>query len=100
MQLGNSGLPFLAIGLGVILSLITAHLGTKKYLQRKAARGGIEHPEDRLLYALPAAITAPISIFWLAWTCYKSIHWIVPTLSGVMYANPGVNGTFLSQYLI
>ncbi|CZR66736.1 related to TPO4-Proposed vacuolar polyamine transporter [Phialocephala subalpina] len=42
-------------------------------------------PEMRLYPAMVGSITLPISLFWLAWTGKSSIHWIVPTLSGILF---------------
>jgi hypothetical protein len=63
MSQGNSGLPFLSIGLGVILASATAGAMSKLYLKRKAARDGIGCTEDRLVFAIAAVIVAPASIF-------------------------------------
>ncbi len=82
---GNAGLPFFALSLGVLISVVTAGVGTKIYLKRKAERSGIALPEDRLIFALPASVIAPISIFWLFWSAFSNIHWIAPTISGVLY---------------
>ncbi|RPA91641.1 MFS general substrate transporter [Choiromyces venosus 120613-1] len=80
------GLSFLGIALGVILSLPTAGIANKIYLRLRA-----ENPhrdtmaEARLPVAIPAATIAPVSLFWFAWTCSSKIHWIVPTISGVLF---------------
>ncbi|KAK4629332.1 Major facilitator superfamily multidrug transporter mdrA [Fulvia fulva] len=53
---------------------------------RKERQAGIPRvPEDRLVVAKIGGIIFPISMFWFAWTAqYNSIHWISPTLAGVL----------------
>lgn len=83
MEQGNAGLAFIATGLGIVLATITSKKGSDIYLARKAARGGIALPEDRLLFAIGAAFAAPISIFWFAWSSRADVHWMSPIVSGL-----------------
>ncbi|GJJ13986.1 hypothetical protein Clacol_008243 [Clathrus columnatus] len=41
-------------------------------------------PEARLLIGMAGAVIAPISLFWLAFTTYPHVHWIVPILSTIL----------------
>lgn len=97
MSQGNSGLAFLGLGLGVILSGPTAGLMTKMYLRRKSERGGIPMPEDRLPYAVAAGIITPISMFWFAWSGQEHVHWIVPILAGIPFGWSMLT-LFISQF--
>lgn len=81
-----SGLAFIGIGIGVVLSFLTAGYSNKLYIQLKEKRNkGDTYPEGRLPLAIVAALLAPGSIFWFAWSGFASVHWIVPVLSGVPF---------------
>lgn len=84
---GPSGLAFLGIGVGVLLSIPTSHFGNKLYLRQKHKREDpdLPHPEGRLPFAILASALAPISAFWFAWSGTEGVHWIVPVLSGVPF---------------
>lgn len=81
---GYSGLAFLGIGIGVILSFPTGALSNIIYIRLKKDRR--TYPEGRLPMAIVAAIIVPASIFWFAWSGGRNgVHWIVPALSGVPF---------------
>lgn len=96
MSYGVAGLPFLAVGVGLILGVFIYILidlfvtypkkpdGTRLNFDEN---GNIiwGPPEDKLIVAMIGAVFLPISLFWLAWTSKKSIHWIAPTLAGVPF---------------
>ena len=51
-----------------------------------AQKAWIQHTESRRLPL--ACVGGPlyaIAIFWLAWSCFKSVHWIVPMLAGLPF---------------
>jgi hypothetical protein len=53
---------------------------------RQAAKyKGAPPPELRLLPGMVGAILAPLGLFWLAFTTYKSVHWIVPIIASVPF---------------
>ncbi|KAL4861652.1 major facilitator superfamily domain-containing protein, partial [Aspergillus spectabilis] len=85
----EQGLAFLPILGGNILGIIVIGICDKlKYQKAREAAmqtGAKVEPELRLYAACVGSITAPISIFWLAWTARPTIHWIVPMLSGVLF---------------
>lgn len=81
-----SGLAFLGISIGVVLSFLTAGYSSTLYIRLKEARNkGDTYPEGRLPVAIFAALVAPGSIFWFAWSGFANVHWIVPILSGVPF---------------
>ncbi|KAK9369505.1 major facilitator superfamily domain-containing protein [Lipomyces kononenkoae] len=82
---GDTGLTFLGIGVGLLIgAAIFIYLDRTKYVP--AMRLPVPpSPESRLLPAKIGAIALPIGLFWLAWTSRKSVHWIVPVLSGVPF---------------
>ncbi|KAI5780430.1 major facilitator superfamily domain-containing protein [Geopyxis carbonaria] len=79
----KSGLAFLGIGFGVLLSLPASHFSQKAYLRLQPTHG----PEARLPPAILAATLVPVAMFWFAWTARAEthVHWIVPILSGVPF---------------
>ena len=83
MSPGESGLAFLGIGFGVVLSLPAAGYANKLYVRLKNERGLDIFPEGRLPLAVFSAFLLPISLFWFAWSGFERIHWIVPILSGI-----------------
>lgn len=100
----NSGvgeLPLLSICIGAVFAGIYIYWDSDR--QRKRIANGHKHaPEvssltpllfrvadcktkDTLPIAMTGAILLPVSMFWLAWSGeYNSVHWIVPTLAGVI----------------
>ena len=54
-------------------------------------------PESRLYFACIQSVLFPIGTFWLAWTQFGYIHWMVPTLAiGVM--NMGIFSVYLAGF--
>lgn len=88
---GESGLVFLALGLGCV-SATLIFIGMdriiyrKKTLQRRA-RGDFTPlpPEERLWAAMVGSFCLPISLFWFAWTARKEVHWISPVLATIPF---------------
>jgi len=85
------GLTFLAIGLGVLLAVVTAVTIDQTYYARQhkkalAAGRTMVAPEYRLLPAQMGCFGVSIGLFWFAWTARPSIHWIVPVLAGIPFA--------------
>lgn len=79
------GLSFLGIMVGISFGPLT-NLWQEHYYQRKiASMGGRNVPEARVQLGKLAAITFPISLFWFAWTSYKSVHWIVPIIASGLW---------------
>ncbi|KIV96177.1 hypothetical protein PV10_00076 [Exophiala mesophila] len=88
---GESGLVFLAIGLGVVISTMTFivfDLYTyRPQTLRKRATGDFTPlpPEARLQPAMLGSVLLPISLFWFGWTARSDIHWIVPVMATVLF---------------
>ncbi|CAK7891950.1 major facilitator superfamily multidrug transporter Flu1p [[Candida] anglica] len=96
MDQGISGLPFIGVGFGLMLGVVFYIYLDKVYYFPKNAdgtrgkrdeNGNIiwDAPESRLFIGKVGAVCLPISLFWLGWTSRKSVHWIVPTLSGIFF---------------
>ncbi|CRG88786.1 putative transporter mfs2 [Talaromyces islandicus] len=54
-------------------------------------------PESRLAPAMLGAILLPLGLFWFAWTCQPSVHWIVSILANIPFGM-GMVMIFLSLF--
>jgi len=69
------GLSFLGLVVGISIGPITNALFQEPYFQKRLKKNGYKNtPEGRVMMGKIAGITLPISLFWFAWTSYKSIH--------------------------
>jgi hypothetical protein len=92
--LWQTGLTFLGIVVGLVGALLTNPLWKKNY-DRLAAQANANHlqdekpqkpdPELRLPPAILGGILVPISLFWVGWTTYPSVHWIVPIIGSIFF---------------
>ncbi|QKX60075.1 uncharacterized protein TRUGW13939_07217 [Talaromyces rugulosus] len=55
-------------------------------------------PESRLAPAMLGAILLPLGLFWFAWTCQPSVHWIVSILANIPFGM-GMVMIFLSFFV-
>lgn len=72
LNLGQIGLTFIPIVIGMILGTLTLALFARRYGRILLEKGSVE-PEQRLLPVLLGGVFIPISIFWLGWTSFESI---------------------------
>ncbi|KAK3673990.1 hypothetical protein LTR78_006192 [Recurvomyces mirabilis] len=98
----SASLPFLAIGLGVLLSIFP-RFQDMKVARRRKLRGEPLEPEDKLSGFILAVVALAIGLWWFAWTIpplVTSIPWIVPTI-GLVFVGFAVNemAYTLSSYL-
>ncbi|CAN9112729.1 unnamed protein product [Alternaria alternata] len=84
---GETGIAFLPIGVGAVISA-GIYLSWDWYLAR-SQRLNRPWSQNEEMRRLPlACIAGPffvISAFWLGWTSREGIHWIVPTLAGILF---------------
>ncbi|KAF7588707.1 hypothetical protein BBP40_005308 [Aspergillus hancockii] len=83
----TTSLTYIPIGIGAASSgLISLFYDTIYEKSKKQNKRWTTSPE---LHRLPVACIAgpclTISLFWLAWTASRNIHWIAPVLSGVLF---------------
>ncbi|GAM88198.1 hypothetical protein ANO11243_062290 [Dothideomycetidae sp. 11243] len=76
-NLGEMGLAFLALTVGVILAMIAYALYVYMVVEPYMHKHGLGPPERRLIPALGSTIFIPVGLFIFAWTQRASIHWIV-----------------------
>lgn len=72
MDLGQIGLTFIPILIGMILGALAHALFARQYGAILVEKGSVA-PEQRLLPVLLGGVFVPISIFWLGWTSFESI---------------------------
>ncbi|KAJ6093057.1 hypothetical protein N7486_008346 [Penicillium sp. IBT 16267x] len=101
-SLGLSGLSFLGIGIGVILTIGSEPL-VRRLINKheKDPETGKVYPEAMVSFICICSILIPIGELWFAWTCAPaSIPWIVPLLAGIPFG-AGNTGVFIyaSNYL-
>ncbi|GAA5824765.1 hypothetical protein JCM3770_007148 [Rhodotorula araucariae] len=84
LSAGYSSLPFLSILVGAVISVPVTLWYQRDYM-KAVKREGRHTPEQRLPPAAAGGPMIVIAFLWLGWGGYKpSVHWIVPTLSGVL----------------
>ncbi|KAK4053475.1 trifunctional histidinol dehydrogenase [Microbotryomycetes sp. JL201] len=84
---GIAGLPFIGMGVGMLLAIgLNTFVINKKYARDLANNGGRPlPPEARLPACCLGGILLPVGLFWFAWTVRPSVHWIVPVLALVPF---------------
>ncbi|KAH9053374.1 MFS general substrate transporter [Lactarius vividus] len=93
-----TGLTFLGMATGMVLGLCTQPYWNRRYHRYKDAHGQEEPPaEFRLRMGQVGGVLVPISLFWLAFTTYRGIHWIVPVLASVPFGT-GTYFIFTSSF--
>ncbi|KAF2182138.1 major facilitator superfamily [Zopfia rhizophila CBS 207.26] len=85
MNLGVGGLPFFGMITGQLLAGLFIFIRQPGYQKKLAANNDMPVPEWRLPEVIIGGVCFALGIFWFGWTGYKeSIHWIVPTCSGIL----------------
>lgn len=84
-NLGVGGLPFFGMIIGMISAGVVIVLLQPSYNRKLAANNNVPIPEWRLPPVIAGGIAFTGGLFWFAWSGYRAdIHWIVPTLSGLL----------------
>ncbi|KAL0568842.1 hypothetical protein V5O48_013128 [Marasmius crinis-equi] len=78
------GLSFLGIGIGMAVVMPTQPLWNR-ILAKEVSKNGGPSPEDHFLKGEVGGILVPIGLFWLAFTTYSKVHWIVPIIASVPF---------------
>ncbi|AEO61749.1 hypothetical protein MYCTH_2312265 [Thermothelomyces thermophilus ATCC 42464] len=102
MKPGVAGLTFFGMILGQIVAGITIVLQQPWYQRKLAANRGVPVPEWRLPSVIAGGVAFAAGLFWFGWSGYRrDIHWIVPTLSGLL-SGFGLASIFLQalNYLV
>jgi hypothetical protein len=102
MTPGVGGLPYLGLIVGELFAVMAIFLMQPWIMMKAKTNQGLMMPEWQLPIAVPGAVAFSVGLFWYGWTGYKQqIHWIVPTLSGLL-TGFGLLATFVPSisYLV
>ncbi|KAK4156615.1 hypothetical protein C8A00DRAFT_12470 [Chaetomidium leptoderma] len=80
---GITGLMFIPVAVGVVLSAMCAPLVNKHYLTLVAKHNGRPPAETRLIPMMVSCWCIPIGLFIFAWTSYERLIWVGPCLAGL-----------------
>lgn len=85
MNLGVGGLPILGIIVGQLLAGLVIVILQPSYNRKLAANNNVPIPEWRLPPVIAGGASFALGLFWFGWSGYRAdVHWIVPTLSGIL----------------
>ncbi|TAQ84589.1 hypothetical protein B7494_g7091 [Chlorociboria aeruginascens] len=85
MNGGVSGLTYFGMITGMLIAGLYIVLTQPSYNRKLAANNGIPVPEWRLPPVIIGGCSFAGGLFWFGWSGYRAdIHWIVPTLSGLL----------------
>ncbi|KAK3293252.1 major facilitator superfamily domain-containing protein [Chaetomium fimeti] len=102
MSAGVAGLTFFGMVTGQLIAGIVVLLQQPWYQRKLAANNGVPVPEWRLPSVIAGGVAFAAGLFWFGWSGYRrDIHWIVPTLSGLL-SGFGLASIFLQSlnYLV
>ncbi|KAL6825362.1 cycloheximide resistance protein [Trichoderma camerunense] len=82
----ESGLVFIACGIGTLSGLAYLAYFSDKTLEKRAHAGRRITPEDRLpfLITVPGALIFSLGIFAYGWGVEEHLHWVVPQVGTAM----------------
>ena len=101
--MGISGLAFLGIGIGTMITICAAKpIRMMIEAHKPDAATGEVPPESMMSVVCIAALLIPIGELWFAWTCYPtSIHWAVSIAAGIPFGcGNGAVFIYASNYLV
>ena len=82
---GVGGLPYFGMILGMLFAGFLMILDQPRYAKKLAANDNVPIPEWRLPPVIAGGASFAAGLFWFGWSGYRpDIHWIVPTLSGLL----------------
>ncbi|CAO2654264.1 Nn.00g109970.m01.CDS01 [Neocucurbitaria sp. VM-36] len=78
----STGLMFIPLIVGVLLSAVCAPIVNKHYLKLSEKHNGHPPAEVRLIPMMISCWCIPIGVFIFAWTSYSDLHWAGPAFGG------------------
>ncbi|KAJ7282653.1 major facilitator superfamily domain-containing protein [Mycena rebaudengoi] len=93
----TTGLSFLGIGFGMVVALASQPIWNRVFSREAAKYGGEAPPETRLIMGQLGGILVPLGLYWLAFTTYAKVHWIVPIIASVPFGS-GTYFVFTSTF--
>jgi multidrug resistance protein len=94
--LEQTGAVFTSMCVGAILSTVLC-IWQERYAAKHYPEKLNGSPEGRLLFTCIESALMPIGLFWFGWTCFPSVHWIVPAIA-VGVATMGIFSIFLAVF--
>ncbi|KAF7549607.1 hypothetical protein G7Z17_g6269 [Cylindrodendrum hubeiense] len=79
---GKTGLMFIPVAVGVLLSAACAPLVNKHYMKMVNKHNGHPPAEVRLIPMMISCWCIPIGLFIFAWTSYSELSWAGPAMGG------------------
>ncbi|KAM5347884.1 hypothetical protein ACJ41O_007708 [Fusarium nematophilum] len=79
---GKTGLMFIPVAVGVVLSALCSPLVNKHYLTLVAKHNGHPPAEVRLIPMMASCWFIPVGLFIFAWTSYADLSWAGPAMGG------------------
>jgi len=64
---------------------------------REIQERGTIRPEFRLIMGQVGGVLIPVGLFWIAFTTYRSVHWIVPIIASIPFG-VGIFYSFVSTF--
>ncbi len=80
---GTTGLMFIPVAVGVLLSAFCAPLVNRQYMTMVRRYNGKPPAEARLIPMMFSCWFIPIGLFIFAWTSYPRLSWVGPALGGL-----------------
>ncbi|KAF2398427.1 MFS general substrate transporter [Trichodelitschia bisporula] len=84
-NLGEAGLAFLSITVGVFLSIVSYWSYVRFVMEPDIMKNGLGAPEKRLVPALFASLLCPAGLFIFGWASRPDIHYLVSMLGIVVF---------------
>ncbi|KAL5525421.1 hypothetical protein ACEPAF_9291 [Sanghuangporus sanghuang] len=91
------GCSFLGIGIGLFLGTFSQPYWNMIYKRETIKHNGHPPPEMRLMVGMPGGILVAVGLFWIAFTTFDGIHWIVPMLGSIPFGM-GINFVFTATF--
>ncbi|PPQ97319.1 hypothetical protein CVT26_006637 [Gymnopilus dilepis] len=92
-----TGMSFLGIGLGMLLAISTQPYWNSMYKRVSLQNNGKVPPETRLVMGQIGGVLVPFGLFWLAFTTYKGVPWIIPIIASIPFGS-GIYFVFTSTF--
>jgi MFS family permease len=90
-NLWQTGMTFLGLLIGMLSAILSDPIWHHNYIrlvrdkEKQTGEPGVSEPEFRLPPAVYGAPLTVIGLFWFAWTCFPSVHWIVPIIGSAFF---------------
>ncbi|RSH91579.1 hypothetical protein EHS25_009878 [Saitozyma podzolica] len=91
-NLGETGLAFFALGLGMVIGTATQPLFIRGIRDKAVMAGGKAPPEARLPVGMAGAVLAPLGLLWFALSSFSKMPWIMPMIGTLIF---GVGSVYI-----